>query len=86
MKEVTLRNVIAVCKLQPFPHMLVCQKKYPPPKVGCHAYLHASYTVFVMKLLFFFTFLSPQRGKTSASLSSCCSMKATGFTLPYPLR
>lgn len=30
MKEVTLRNVIALCKLQTFPHMFVCQKNYPP--------------------------------------------------------
>jgi len=27
MKEVALTNVIALCKLQTFPHMFMCQQK-----------------------------------------------------------
>lgn len=41
MKEVALRNVIALCKLQTFPHMFVCQKKYLPQKLDAmHIYTH----------------------------------------------
>lgn len=64
MKEVALRNVIALCMLLTF---LTSASKEITTEAGCHAYLHASYTRFLMKLLFFSTFLSPQRHNFSQS-------------------